>query len=212
MKNQFHYVYLITNNFTHQQYVGDRTSYVIPEEDKYYFGSGREIKKAIRKYKKGNFSKIILEQCETRQEAGDKQGYYIRLYKTHISQGGYNVNLDGGICNGERKHDEESKKIMREKAKNREKQSKETKKKRSESLKGTRLGKNNPMFGKKQSDETKKKRSESLKGHIESEKTKQKISKSLMGHIVSDETRQKQGNCHKGQIPWNKGLTNKNRF
>jgi len=210
MKNKlnFYYVYLITNNITKQQYVGDRTSHKEPEKDKYYLGSGREIKKAIIKYKKTNFSKIILEQFKTRQEAGEKQGYYIRLYKTHISQGGYNVSWDGGTCNGERKHIEESKQLMRNKAKNRKPQSEETKKKRRESLKGVLSGQNSPMFGKKQSEETKKKRSKSLLGHVESEETKEKIRLSLIGHFVSEETRKKHSKIHTGQIPWNKGLTN----
>jgi group I intron endonuclease len=197
-KQEFHYVYLTINNITKQQYVGDRTSTKEPQKDR-YFGSGREIKKAINEYKRKNFSKIILEKCLTRQEAGDKQEYYIRLYKTHISQGGYNVNWNGGTCNGERKHAEESKELMREKAKKREKQSIETRRKRSESLKG-RTGKDNTNFGKKQSIETKRKRSESLKGHIESKETRQKISNSLKGHFVSSETKQNKENVTKDKF------------
>jgi NUMOD3 motif len=174
--NSFHYIYLTTNNITKQQYVGDRTSYVNPEKDNRYLGSGVEIKKALNEYRRINFSKIILEQFKTRQEAGEKQGYYIRLYKTHISQGGYNIQWDGGNCYGERTH------------------SKETKEKITKFL-----------TGRKQSNETKQKRSESLKGHVESEETRKKIGLKNKGKKRSKETIKKLSDSHKGKTPWMKG-------
>ena len=54
-----HYVYLTTNNVTKQQYVGDRSTLIEPEKDR-YLGSGREIKLALYKYGRRNFSLIVL--------------------------------------------------------------------------------------------------------------------------------------------------------
>ena len=159
---EFHYVYLITNNITQQKYVGDRTSYVKPDEDK-YFGSGIRLYEDVRKYKKENFSKIILETFDTRREAGERQGFYIKLYKTHISEGGYNIQPDGGICYGSRKHSIESRRKISEASKN-QIQSEETKLKRSESHKGKKL-----------SEETKEKIKAANKGKKHSAETIEKI-------------------------------------
>ena len=94
-----HYVYITTNLLTGKQYVGDHTI----NKNKQYIGSGTELIKAFGKVGKQNFICEILEWFDTRQEASDRQKYYIKLYKTHISDGGYNVHPSGGTtCYGER--------------------------------------------------------------------------------------------------------------
>jgi hypothetical protein len=231
MVNKFyHYVYLTTNNITKQQYVGDRSTFIKPEKDK-YLGSGREIKIAKLEYGRRNFTKIILEICDTRKEAGDKQGYYIRLYHTHISQGGYNVNWNGGTCNGDRTHSEESKEIMREKAKNRKPQSKETKDKRNKALLGHDVSSETiEKIIKKQKGISKKDKFIKRYGEIEgnekykewienmrisklnmSQETKDKISANTKLAMKNPKVKEKQHNATKGRIPWNKGLKKINK-
>lgn len=108
---KLHYVYLTTNLITGQQYVGDHS---INETERYfYLGSGYEIIDAIKKYKRNNFFKEILEWFETREEACKSQEKYIRLFKTHITQGGYNKSWTGGThCGG--RCSEETIKLMKQ--------------------------------------------------------------------------------------------------
>lgn len=69
-----HYVYLTVcthDASKHIFYIGKRSSYVPPEQDKLYLGSGSIIKRSIKKYGRESFRKIILETCNTEQEAYD---------------------------------------------------------------------------------------------------------------------------------------------
>lgn len=55
------YVYIITNLINGKQYVGDHLSYCTDEtHNDTYFGSGKIIMRAIKKYGKENFKKEIL--------------------------------------------------------------------------------------------------------------------------------------------------------
>jgi group I intron endonuclease len=221
----YHYVYLTTNNITGQQYVGDRSTFIEPEKDR-YLGSGREIRIAKLKYGRRNFTKKVLEICDTRKEAGDKQGYYIRLYKTHISQGGYNVCWDGGTCNGDRTHSEESKQLMRDKAKFRKPQSKDTKEKRNKALLGHDVSSETiEKIIKKQKGVSKKDIFIKRYGEIEGNKkykewienmrisklnmsqyTKDKISANTILAMQRPKIKEKLYIVGKRKIPWNKGL------
>jgi len=86
------FVYITTNLLNKKQYVGDHTTSNINDE---YFGSGILIKKAIKKYGKESFSKLILEEFETKQEAFNAQEKYINEYNT-LEPNGYNVSPKGG--------------------------------------------------------------------------------------------------------------------
>jgi group I intron endonuclease len=180
---EFHYCYIITNLITGQQYVGDRSCFSEPDQD-IYLGSGKDLKKAQKEYGKRKFKKEILEFFSTRQEAGNKQGFYIKLYKTHVSQGGYNIHWDGGTRNGERHHSKES----NEKNRNShlgKKESEETKYKKHLA----RLGEKNPMYGKryqiqKAIDKAKQnagKKIEEIFGEEKAKNIKEKMSLSTSG-------------------------------
>ncbi|MDD5649194.1 MAG: NUMOD3 domain-containing DNA-binding protein [Candidatus Nanoarchaeia archaeon] len=146
---KIHYVYLTTNLINGKQYIGDHTINI--NDKKYYIGSGGAIYGAINKYGSNMFFKEILEWFSTRKEAFDAQEKYIRLYKTHISQGGYNKSPKGGLCvNG--CHSEETKR---------------------------KIGNSNK--GKKCSEETKRKISKKSKLMWGKEEYQNKIKKSLIG-------------------------------
>jgi len=107
---QIHYVYITTNLINGKQYVGDHSKYKYKEKN--YLGSGVYITKAIKEYGKLNFTNKILEYFNSRREASLSQEKYIRLYQTHVSQGGYNISWTGGTnCNG--KHSKESIELMK---------------------------------------------------------------------------------------------------
>ena len=87
--------------------------------------------------------------------------------------------------------------------------SEETRRKMSESRKGKRLGKDNPMFGKHHSEETRRKMSEDRKGKFVGEKHP------MYGKHQSVETRRKISEATKGEknpmygkhpTPWNRGI------
>lgn len=63
--------------------------------DPTYLGSGKTLKKAIKKYGKDNFKKIILEKCNTYEELNEKEKYYIDFYNAIDSDNFYNL-VEGG--------------------------------------------------------------------------------------------------------------------
>lgn len=197
LNSKIHYVYLTTNLINGKQYIGDHT--INPDLKKYYLGSGKLIKKAIKKYGTQNFFKEILEWFSTKEEASNKEEKYIKLYKTHISQGGYNISRIGGkiinvihsknsIQKMSTSHKNMSEKTKQKMRKPKSKQHRENMRKpRSEEHKRnmslSNIGELNPFYGKKHSEETRKKISKSTSkekhynwGKKLLKETKQKIS------------------------------------
>lgn len=126
---------------------------------------------------------IILEENLTKEEAFQKEKYYISTFHTYVNDSpcyGYNMTRggDGNIWSfGSEEQKEQAKKKISEKAK-------------------MRLAnpKNHPRYGVHLSDETKQKislknkgRESSLKGVPLSEETKQKISEAHVGKPLSEE-------------------------
>ena len=60
----FHYLYIIINNINHKFYYGIHSTNNINDG---YFGSGKRLRAAIKKYGKENFSKYILEYFNDRK-------------------------------------------------------------------------------------------------------------------------------------------------
>lgn len=58
-----HYVYLTINNINNKHYVGKRSCKTEIQKDG-YLGSGKRLKKAIKKYGRENFSKYIIEEFD----------------------------------------------------------------------------------------------------------------------------------------------------
>jgi len=154
-----------------------------------YLGSGTWLKRAIAKYGKENFHRIIIEECDTFEELAKKEIYWIDLFRTFYGEEMlYNI-ADGG--EGFKGHHTKETKLKMSKShqdvqlsenhsrrisevlsdgrlkginKGRE-QSIEVRMKRSKTLSDGRMaGKNSPNWGKKQSEEANKKRSIAMKG------------------------------------------------
>lgn len=131
------YVYLTTNLVNGKQYVGQHLS---DDFDKYYKGSGTYIIRAFNKYGWDNFDCKVLQWCTTQTQLNAVEDNCIKLYGTMVPNG---YNLKGGGANGKwseesrkraseakkgkhtgdknhfyrKKHSEESRKTMSEKAK-----------------------------------------------------------------------------------------------
>lgn len=165
------YVYITTNNINGKKYIGKRSS---PEFDNNYFGSGKLIKRAIKKYGKENFSCNVLRWCQTEDELNQYEKFYIAKFDAQKSNMFYNISSGGDwgdVTKGMSKEEyEEWKRKISPIGRH---HSEETKAKMSAARKGiifspstiekmrkNNIGEKNNMYGTKWSEERKNKFSE----------------------------------------------------
>jgi group I intron endonuclease len=83
-------VYETINKINGKRYIG---------KDKYndptYIGSGRILSKAIKKYGKENFIKLILEHCTSEEDLNQKEKYWIAITDAQTSPLYYNIGPGG---------------------------------------------------------------------------------------------------------------------
>jgi group I intron endonuclease len=91
MKQKIYYIYVITNLINKKQYVGQHSTYKLND---YYFGSGKLLQKAVKKYGRSNFHREILCFCENQDELNLMEDRYIIWYETMIPKG-YNLQSGG---------------------------------------------------------------------------------------------------------------------
>ena len=80
------YVYIITNNINGKKYIGSSQKNYI--DDKYY-GSGKAIKYALKKYGKNNFTKDIL--WEGNENARKIESYWLEYFDVKNNPLFYNM-------------------------------------------------------------------------------------------------------------------------
>ena len=83
-------VYKTTNLITGKIYVGQ----CVDNRDS-YLGSGKWLKRSIKKYGKQNFKKEILETCNSIEELNEREAYWISVLNSTNPKIGYNI-LEGG--------------------------------------------------------------------------------------------------------------------
>lgn len=162
----FGYIYITENLVNGKRYIGKKSS---PEQDMNYLGSGKLIKRAIKKYGKENFKCEVLEWCETEEELNNMEKYYIKAFNAQEDPMFYNISAGGdwgNITKGMTKEEyEQWKEKINPKGRH---HSEETKKKMSEIRKGiifseetiekmkiNNAGEKNPHYGKKQTEKHK---------------------------------------------------------
>jgi group I intron endonuclease len=158
------YIYKITNKINQKIYIGKHAS-----KRKNYWGSGKKIKLAIKKYGKENFDKEIIEQCVDEEQLSVREIYWINFFDARNRLKGYNITEGGDgnsiICGGYW----QNKKLTIEHKKN-------------ISLHHADVsGEKNPMFGKTRSELFKENLRKIKTGLKYSEKTKTKQSKQRIG-------------------------------
>lgn len=168
-------------------------------EDK-YLGSGTRLKKAIEEFGEENFSKTVLEECETREILNATEIRYIAQYDAVNNPMFYNL-ASGG--EGQIDPSPEIREKLR-KAATGVKDSEETKRRKSDAHKGEK----NYLYGKHPSDEARKHMSEAQKrrfargdinpwkGHVYTEEEKARISKALTGRKMPKEQVEKAAKTH----------------
>jgi len=82
-------IYKTVNEITGKFYVGKQSS-----NRTYYLGSGKLLQRAIDKHSKHNFTKVILEDGLTAQQASIREQYWIAKTGAMGNQG-YNMNSGG---------------------------------------------------------------------------------------------------------------------
>jgi hypothetical protein len=182
-------IYKITNLVNNKIYVGQSIF-----DDPRYLGSGKIIKKAIKKYGIQNFKKEIIEKCLSKDELDQREIYWIEKLKSRDPKIGYNISIGGSSPMKDIHHSEKSKQKVSYFWKGR-KRSQENINKLSISKKGLTL-----------SDETKNKISESSKGKIPwnkglktPEDVKKKQSLAKLGKNLSKEHVEKISSANKGR-------------
>lgn len=134
-----------------------------------YLGSGKKFKNSLRKNGSENFTKEIIEYCDTIEQLDEREIYWIGFYNSTDPKIGYNISKGGRggdtVTNNPRR--EEIRKNNSEAQKKYwschtspnigKRHSEETIEKMKLKKKDVYIGEKNPMFGKKHSDETKEK-------------------------------------------------------
>ncbi len=217
------YVYKTTNLINGKIYIGQHHSDIF---DTQYFGSGKLIRRAFKKYGIDNFKCEVIEWCETKEQLTDREIYWIQFYKSQNKCIGYNISNGGdGIlspmpeimrehlrqCNLGKKLSEETIQKLREK----------------------QSGENNGFYGKRHTDKTKQRISETIteqynNGRVNpmygvhrygkdaprygaklSDDTKRKISESVSGFKHTEDAKKKMSENVKGRVFMNNGIQNK---
>ena len=94
---KFYIVYQITNLLNNNIYIGVHVTENLNDK---YFGSGNNIKKAIKEFGKENFEKIILYNFNSKEEMLEKEKELVN--DEFIKRGDtYNIILGGGNFNTE---------------------------------------------------------------------------------------------------------------
>lgn len=88
------FIYETTNNINGMKYIGQKT-YDKKGLWKTYLGSGIYLKRAINKYGKRNFSRIILEECDSKDQLDNRECYWIEFYNAVNSDKYYNIASGG---------------------------------------------------------------------------------------------------------------------
>jgi len=202
------YIYKIENKLNGKVYIGQSTKSVDDSDD--YYGSGKLIQMAIKKYGLENFDKTILCECVSRAELDENEIYYIQKYNS--IECGYNISAGGNGGNlGEyvNKQISETVKLLWESGRYSNVDfstcklgrcvSESTKQKISEA----QLGENGYWYGKTFTDETKRKISDAVvrRFQIPNERSK------FIEIMKRDDVRKKLSEANIGKTPWNAGKT-----
>lgn len=217
------YIYLTTNLINGMKYIGQHSSSTF---DKYYYGSGVLIKKALSEYGIENFKCEIIEWCDTFEYLNEREKYWIRYYNADLNENFYNKAMGGSnskFCLRDinhpwynKKHSEESLRKMSEskQGENNPMYGKHHTDETKEKIKNAQLGEKNHMYGKSKEaywynkhrdEETKKKISENrIKNHIAS-----KENNPFYGKTHSEENKKKMSDASKNRTWINNGQVNK---
>ena len=192
-------IYKITNTINGKIYIGKYQG----NNFNNYWGSGKILKNAYKKYGRENFTKEIIYECDSEEELVEKEKYYIQCFNS-IRPNGYNIAEGGNGGNVRRGYTEEENNTYNQKISSGLKNKYENDDYFRE-LSRTRaikmLANKNSNFGFKNGhtpfnkDKTLSEKhitnlSESHKGHKHTQEIKNKISQSMKGNKISNKNKE----------------------
>ena len=86
------YIYKTTNLINGKIYIGQHKAETY---DNSYYGSGKILKLAIKKYGIENFSNIVLAYCDSKEELDRLEKQLIKQYDSRNPDIGYNIAFGG---------------------------------------------------------------------------------------------------------------------
>jgi hypothetical protein len=92
MNYMYGYIYETTNLINGKKYIGKHVS---KDFDEKYKGSGKALKRAIKKYGFENFNCKILKECYSEEELNDSEIFYIQACGADTSNDYYNISSGG---------------------------------------------------------------------------------------------------------------------
>jgi len=174
------YVYKITNKINGKFYIGIRSESI--RKSNSYFGGGKLIKNAIKKYGKENFTKEVLQEVDDIEELKNAEERWISFFGFPTNELMYNVTGGREGAKGY-KHTKKTKDKMSKNSskywKNK-KFSEKTKNKISNAMRGNK----NHFYGKHHTEESKEKISINKTGKYTKEKCYQYRSDIKIGNIL----------------------------
>jgi group I intron endonuclease len=206
-KRFFGIIYKSTNLINGKCYIGQTTKSLDKRikdhvNDTKIYRDNSYFHNAIRKYGIDNFKWEILCKCDNKLLLNIRETMKIIVENSYWINGkGYNLTWGGDGWVSGQKHTEETKKKMSESRKGSNNPmfgrhlTDEQRKRRCESSKGS----NNNFYGKKHTEETKAKIREKRKNQVITEEMKEKIRKRLKGKKRSKETIEKISNSLKNR-------------
>lgn len=87
---KYGFIYITINKVNNMKYIG-KCVYNRKNDWTKYLGSGVYLKRAISKYGKENFCKIIIDECSSEEELREVEEYYINQFNAVKSKDFYNI-------------------------------------------------------------------------------------------------------------------------
>lgn len=198
--NYYGYVYMILDQKHNKVYIGQKKGTI--EGTRFYYGSGKIIKRIIKKRGKFFLKKIILGTCQTRKELRDCETECKYFYNSFDRKYGYNIYVQDGTSPMTGKHHTKETKEKMSKASIGKPKSEEHKENLRKANFGKKLSENAKEKMKKAFEERKEKGLyvNGMKGKIHTKEWKENMSKLNKGRKHSTETILKLKDKHKGKV------------
>jgi hypothetical protein len=166
-------IYKTINTLNQRYYIGKDAA-----NNLNYYGSGRAIKAAIKKYGKKNFTKQTIEVVGGTDlgKLLEREIYWIDKYDAINDKKSYNIQRDSGLRPKVTTKEETRKKISAA-----VRMAYETNEEYRKKITEHNQGETNPMFGRTQSEYQRKRVKDANTGKVYSEETRKKISEARMG-------------------------------